>query len=100
MAIFLTEAEVEALLPIRTALEAVEAALLAAGRGEATNQPRRRVRARRGMLHWMGAALPGASVLGYKAYTTFPGRVRFHFFLYSAETGELLAVMEADRLGQ
>jgi ornithine cyclodeaminase/alanine dehydrogenase-like protein (mu-crystallin family) len=52
------------------------------------------------MLHWMGAALPEEGVLGYKAYTTFPGRVRFHFFLYDAGSGELLAVMEADRLGQ
>jgi ornithine cyclodeaminase/alanine dehydrogenase-like protein (mu-crystallin family) len=100
MAILLTEAEVERLLPMPVALDAVEAAFLRAGRGEATNQPRRRVRARRGMLHWMGAALPEEGVLGYKAYTTFPGRVRFHFFLHDAGTGELLAVMEADRLGQ
>jgi ornithine cyclodeaminase/alanine dehydrogenase-like protein (mu-crystallin family) len=52
------------------------------------------------MLHLMAAALPGAGVMGFKAYTTFPGRVRFHFLLYDAQTGELLAVMEADRLGQ
>lgn len=100
MAIYLTEEQVEALLPMATALEAVEEALLQAAQGEATNLPRRRLRARRGMLHWMGAALPGAGVLGYKAYTTFPSGVRFLFFLHDAQSGELLAVMEANRLGQ
>ena len=30
------------------------------------------------MLHLLAAALPGAGVMGLKAYTTFPGAVRFH----------------------
>jgi alanine dehydrogenase len=100
MALFLTEAEVGELLPMPVAMAAVEEALRQIGEGRATNLPRRRVRAPRGLLHLMAAALPGAGVMGFKAYTTFPGRVRFHFLLYDALTGELLAVMEADRLGQ
>jgi ornithine cyclodeaminase/alanine dehydrogenase-like protein (mu-crystallin family) len=48
----------------------------------------------------MGAALPTRGVIGYKAYTAFKGKVRFHVMLYSAETGELLAMLQADRLGQ
>ena len=48
----------------------------------------------------MGAALPTRGVIGYKAYTAFRGKTRFHVMLYSADTGELLAMLQADRLGQ
>jgi ornithine cyclodeaminase/alanine dehydrogenase-like protein (mu-crystallin family) len=100
MAIFLTEAEVEQLLPMAMAVELVEAALREQGAGRAANRPRQRVHTPRGMLHLMAAALPSAGALGFKAYTTIGGRARFHFFLYDLETGGLLAVMEANRLGQ
>jgi ornithine cyclodeaminase/alanine dehydrogenase-like protein (mu-crystallin family) len=48
----------------------------------------------------MGAALPTRGAFGYKAYTAVKGKVRFHMMLYSTESGELLAVLQADRLGQ
>jgi ornithine cyclodeaminase/alanine dehydrogenase-like protein (mu-crystallin family) len=48
----------------------------------------------------MGAALPTRGVFGYKAYSAVKGQVRFHVMLYSTETGELLAILQADRLGQ
>jgi ornithine cyclodeaminase/alanine dehydrogenase-like protein (mu-crystallin family) len=52
------------------------------------------------MLHFMAASLPASGFLGYKTYTVFPNRVRFTVHLHSSESGELLAVIEADRLGQ
>jgi ornithine cyclodeaminase/alanine dehydrogenase len=100
MAIFLTEAEVERLLPMEAAVELLEAAFREQGAGRATNRPRQRVHAPQGMLHLMAAALPSANALGFKAYTTIGGRARFHFTLYDLRSGELLAIMEANRLGQ
>jgi ornithine cyclodeaminase/alanine dehydrogenase-like protein (mu-crystallin family) len=100
MALFLDEQEVGQLLTMEAALAAVEDALRQLGSGLATNNPRTRVRLPTGQLHMMGAALPSRGVFGYKAYAAVKGRVRFHVMLYSAETGELLAVLQADRLGQ
>src|SRR5687768_2969710 len=88
------------------AIEAVEGAFRELGAGRATNRPRRRVAVPGagerggGHLHLMPAALPAEGVFGFKAYTTFAGSARFLFHLYDSETGELLAVMQADRLGQ
>jgi ornithine cyclodeaminase/alanine dehydrogenase-like protein (mu-crystallin family) len=82
------------------ALRAVEEALRQHAQEKADNRPRARVRVPRGILHVMPAGLPSAGVLGFKAYTAFGGNFCFHVHLYSAEDGHLLALMEADRLGQ
>jgi alanine dehydrogenase len=100
MALFLTEQNVEQLLTMPLAIAAVEEAFLELGLGRAENLPRRRLHAPSGMLHLMAASLPELGFMGFKAYTVYPKRVKFHVYLHSAESGELLAVMEADRLGQ
>ena len=100
MTLFLNEQQVTELLTMETALAAVEEALRQHGLGTATNNPRSRVRLPTGQLHMMGAALPQRGVFGYKAYTAVKGQVRFHVMLYSTDTGELLALLQADRLGQ
>jgi ornithine cyclodeaminase/alanine dehydrogenase-like protein (mu-crystallin family) len=100
VALYLSEQDVGQLLDMPTAIEAVEAAFREMGAGRATNRPRRRVAVPSGMLHLMPAALPSEGVFGYKAYTTFAGGARFLFFLYDSESGELLSVMQANRLGQ
>jgi alanine dehydrogenase len=100
MALFLTEADVEQLLPMAAAIDALEEAFREEGAGRATNRPRRRVHCPQGMLHFMAAALPSAGVIGFKAYTTIGGRARFHVTLYDLESGEMLAIIEANRLGQ
>jgi len=46
----------------------------------------------------MAGAIPG--YFGYKAYTVTAGKAKFLFFLYSAKTTDLLAIIEADALGQ
>jgi alanine dehydrogenase len=100
MALFLDEQQVTDVLTMEMAIAAVEEALKQQGVGRAINNPRTRVRLPSGQLHLMGAALPTHGVIGYKAYTAFRGKTRFHVMLYSADTGELLAMLQADRLGQ
>ncbi|HZN10733.1 MAG TPA: ornithine cyclodeaminase family protein [Blastocatellia bacterium] len=98
MPLYLTEQDVTDLLTMPDALAAVESAFRSQLSGEATNEPRRRVRARGATLHVMSGAVGG--LLGFKAYTVAGGKARFHVSLYDATTGELLALIEADRLGQ
>ena len=100
MALFLNEQQVTDLLTMKMAMAAVEEALKQQGLGTVINNPRTRVRLPTGQLHMMGAALPSRGVIGYKAYTAFRGKARFHVMLYSTDTGELLAMLQADRLGQ
>lgn len=99
MALFLTEEEVGQLLSMEEALEAVEEAFKALGRGEAVNRPRSRVAMPAGMLHVMPAGLLPRQAMGFKAYTVSKNGARFLFLLYDGE-GRLLSIMEADRLGQ
>ncbi|HYB74762.1 MAG TPA: ornithine cyclodeaminase family protein [Candidatus Sulfotelmatobacter sp.] len=100
MALLLREHEVERLLDMPTALEAVEEVLRQHGMGQASNQPRRRIFVPNGTLHVMSGGMPGWGMMGLKAYAAVKGKVRFVVLLFSTETGELLALIEADRLGQ
>ncbi len=99
MAIYLRESDVEKLATMQMALDAVETAFRLQGAQKADNAPRRRVRLEKGMLHVMSGSLPTLGLAGLKSYTAVPGKVRFHVLLYNTN-GELLAVIEADRLGQ
>lgn len=100
MALFLREEDIAGLLPMADALTAVENVFRRHGRGEAINVPRSRVRMPAGFLHVMSAGVPGLNVMGLKTYTTTRGGARFLVLLYDATGGGLLAIMEADRLGQ
>ncbi|MDQ7842129.1 MAG: ornithine cyclodeaminase family protein [Armatimonadota bacterium] len=100
MALYLTESDVTRLLRIDDVIAVVEDAFRRQGRGEVVNRPRQRIQTGRSTLHVMAAGLPALGVMGFKAYTSVPGGARFLAYLYSAESGELLAVIEADRLGQ
>jgi alanine dehydrogenase len=98
--LLLTEADVHRLLTMEMALEAVETGLRKLALDEAENIPRSRCRTDHVMLHTMSAAAKGSGYLGYKAYTTTKHGARFHVGLYDGRTGELLALIEADYLGQ
>ncbi|MFQ5505688.1 MAG: ornithine cyclodeaminase family protein [Planctomycetota bacterium] len=100
MPVFLGEDEVRALLPMGDAIGAVREAFELLAAGGARNHPRRRHRVPGGLLHVMDAALPSKGVMGLKSYTTFRDADRFHVLLYSSESGELLAILEADWLGR
>lgn len=98
-----TEAEVERLLPMSAALEAVEASLRAQASGAALNQTRRRLAAPAGArLNAMEGAveMDGRWFCGAKLYTTSRGGAHFTVLLWDGATGEPLAEFEADRLGQ
>ena len=101
MALFLTEKDVNEVLTMDLALEAVEEGLRLQAEGKAANSPRSRLRLPNGVFNFMSAVAPGLGVMGQKTYAVVQGSpVRFYVQLYSTETGELLAVMEASDLGQ
>jgi ornithine cyclodeaminase/alanine dehydrogenase-like protein (mu-crystallin family) len=104
MPLFLTEQDVTELLTMEDTLAAVEAVFKSQATGEATNEPRRRVRAAGAVLQVMSGAVANFAefkgLLGLKAYTVARGQARFYVSLFDAESGELLAFIEADKLGQ
>lgn len=101
MPLLLRENDIARVLQMDRVIAAVEEAFRFLGRGNAVNRPRQRSTTTAGaILHVMSAAIPALNVMGLKTYTSAPGGIRFVGMLYSTETGELLAMMEADRLGQ
>jgi alanine dehydrogenase len=109
--LLLREDDVRAVLTAPAAIDVLEAAFRRQGEGSARNVPRSRIQIDgRGVLHLLAAFVPGepghperdgAGVFGFKAYSAFPGSgVRFSVNLYSGEDGRLLALIEADWLGQ
>ena len=102
MALFLTEREVVGLLPMDECIEVLDEAFSHAGAGQVEIKPRSRIRMPNGFFHFMAASDEGHGVFGYKAYPSFagPGGSKFLVMLYDFESGELLALLEAGRLGQ
>ncbi len=98
--LLLREHDVHRLLDMPTAIETVEATLRRHARGQATNRPRQRVPAPTSHLHVMAAGDRSLGVFGIKVYASSATGARFLVLLYSETDGELLAVIEADRLGQ
>lgn len=100
MALFLREIDVQRLLDMPVAIETVEAALRRHAAGHATNRPRQRVPAPTSHLHVMAAGDRFLGVLGAKIYASSSSGARFLVLLYEEADGQLLALIEADRLGQ
>jgi ornithine cyclodeaminase/alanine dehydrogenase-like protein (mu-crystallin family) len=100
MALYLTEDEVRDLLPMEACVGAVEAAFLHWGEGRATNHPRARVAMGGSMLHLLAASSEPLGRMAAKVYATSPRGACFVVLLFDAATSELLAILEADRLGQ
>jgi alanine dehydrogenase len=100
MAIYLTESDVERLLTMPEAVAALEGAFARQAQGATINQPRRRLYLPRGAYHTMTAADMEMGFFGIKAYASFSPKTRFLVLLYSVQNGDLLAMIEADRLGQ
>src|SRR6188472_3936811 len=94
----LKEEDVERLVTVPEIIEALDSAFRNQSAGRAWTNPRQRLRLPGATLHMMAGAIPG--YFGYKAYTVTAGKANFLFFLYSAQTTDLLAIMEADALGQ
>lgn len=99
-ALYLTEADVTQLLDVRLAIDVVEEAFKRMAAGEACNVPRQRAKTPGIVLHSMSAALPYLGLVGWKCYTSTKESARFLVGLYDASSAALVALVEADRLGQ
>ncbi len=99
MALVLREKDVRLLLSMPDTVKVLEQAFAALAQNNALNRPRMRLVLANGVLHMLSAAAPSLGVLGFKAYTTFCEGVRFVVMLFSAQNGQLLAIIEADWLG-
>ena len=101
MTLHISEAEVRQLLDMPQALRAVEEILRKQATEEVVVHPRRRFElANGGFFHYMAAADYSAGFVAMKQYTYARGRLQFLVPLYEMATGDLLAVIEADYMGQ
>jgi ornithine cyclodeaminase/alanine dehydrogenase-like protein (mu-crystallin family) len=96
--LFLKENDVEQLVSTPEVIDVLDAAFRDQAVGRAWTNSRNRLRLPGATLHIMAGAIPG--YFGYKAYTVTAGKAKFLFFLYSSQTTDLLAIIEADALGQ
>jgi alanine dehydrogenase len=98
--LYLSEADVQELLPMRDAVDVMRKTFEALAQGRAQNQPRRRLILETGsVLHSMAGAY--GNYFGTKFYSTNPRYgAHFYFVLYDAKTAQPLAMMEANHLGQ
>lgn len=99
MALLLREADVRSLIEMRDVINWVEESVRAYGEDHARNLPRQRIKLPKGTLHVLPAAQLELGVVGLKCYTSFRDGTRFLVLLYSAENGQLLALIEGDYLG-
>lgn len=99
-ALFLTEDHVRELLDMPTAIEVVEELFRQCADGRAKNVPRARVTGGKMMLHTMSGVCEYLGIGGWKAYSTTRDKSRFLVGLYHLTTGEPVAFIEADTLGQ
>ena len=100
MPLYLTEADVGELVTPDDAVVAVEACFRRMAAGEVEIAPRRRLRLPEGALADMAAADAGLGLAGGKLYAATANGARFVVCLFDSESSELVAVIEADRLGQ
>jgi alanine dehydrogenase len=97
---YLSEADVQELLPVAECVGLMRRTFEALAEGRAQNQPRRRLILESGsVLHSMAGAFH--NYFGTKFYSTNPRYgAHFYFVLYDAKTAQPLAMMEANHLGQ
>lgn len=98
----ITDAEVASLITMREAIAAMTAAFEQMGNGAVALAPRVRGAAEHhgqvAAIAAMGAALPAAGVVGAKVYSTVKGQFNFVIVLFSAQTGQPLAAIDANEI--
>ena len=101
MPLYLTERDVESLLTPRDAIAAVEGCFRRMAAGSVENRPRYRLSLSAGVLAVMSAADLELGYAGLKSYAAFGYEdTRFVVVLFRADRAEVVAVIEADKLGQ
>jgi ornithine cyclodeaminase/alanine dehydrogenase-like protein (mu-crystallin family) len=100
MPLYLSESDVAELVSPGAAVDAIEECFRRMAQGEVEIAPRRRLRLPDGALADMAAADRGLGLAGGKLYASTAAGTTFVVCLFDSETSELVAVIEADRLGQ
>lgn len=101
MALLLTESDVKGILTMPLAMEAVEDSFRRLADGTAISQSRQRLRVPgQTLLNYMAAADAVGGYLGLKIYSISQEGARFLIPLIAADSGDLVALIEADYLGQ
>jgi ornithine cyclodeaminase/alanine dehydrogenase-like protein (mu-crystallin family) len=98
--LYLTEEEVGSLLTPAAAVEAIEACFQRMARGSVANKPRYRLPLDHGALAVMAASDVELGYAGAKVYAGFHEGARFVVVLFHTDRPELIAVLDADKLGQ
>jgi alanine dehydrogenase len=98
--LYLTESDVAELLTPVDAVEVIEACFRRMAAGSVENRPRYRLGLEEGTLAVMAAADLELGYAGAKVYAGFRGGACFAVLLFRADSPELVAVIEADKLGQ
>jgi alanine dehydrogenase len=100
MPLYLTEADVESVLTPADALEAIEACFERMARGAVDNRPRYRHRLEEASVAVMSAADEELERAGVKTYVASAKGVRFVVVLFDTAKSAVVALIEADKLGQ
>ena len=101
MTLHISEDEVRSVFTMPLAIEAVEAISRRQAAGEVLVHPRRRFELPGGaFFHHMAAADVADHFVATKQYTYVGGKLKFVVSLFSMESGDLLALIEADVMGQ
>ncbi len=101
MALLLSEADVKQILTMPLALAAVEDSFRRLADGSALLHSRQRLHIPgKSYLHYMAAVDATSGYMGMKIYTSSGVGLRFLVPLFSVDSGELVALIEADYLGQ
>src|SRR3979490_1969574 len=101
MTLHISEAEVRAVLTMPLAVEAVEEISRKQASDEVVVHPRRRFELPcGGFFHYMAAADFSSGFIAMKQYTYVRGKLCFLVPLYEMASGDLLALIEADYMGQ
>jgi ornithine cyclodeaminase/alanine dehydrogenase len=98
--LYLSEADVDSLMSPDEAVDVIEACFRRMAAGAVENRPRYRLGLDAGGLAVMAAADLELGYAGAKVYSAFRAGARFAVLLFRADSPELVAVIEADRLGQ
>jgi ornithine cyclodeaminase/alanine dehydrogenase-like protein (mu-crystallin family) len=101
MPLVLTEADVKSILTMPMAIEAVENSFRRLADGSALLHSRQRLHVPgQSYMHYMAAADATTGYMGLKIYTSSREGLRFLVTLFQAESGDLVAIIEANYLGQ
>jgi alanine dehydrogenase len=98
--LYVTEQDVDELLTPADAVGVIEACFGRMAAGSVENRPRYRLGLESGALAVMAAADLELGYAGAKVYSGFPEGARFVVLLFRTDSPELVAVVEADKLGQ